>query len=116
MTEQVKSKAEIAQEIFAQVNGVRADFMKRVMEELGMSKPGASTYFQNCKTRAAGGKVKHYYKPKSQQPDTKVDETVDDSKEDAQLFEVELKDGNIKSFLSQEALDEFKANNADLIK
>jgi predicted mannosyl-3-phosphoglycerate phosphatase (HAD superfamily) len=100
------TKAEQAQQIFTEVNGVRADFMKRVMEELGMSKAGSSTYFQTCKTRAAGGKVKYYSKKAEK---STVEPTVDDSMEDAPLFEVALGDGTTKCFLSQEAADEFKA-------
>lgn len=113
---ETKSKAQLAQQIFAEVNGVRADFMKRVMEELGMSKAGGSTYFQNCKTRANGQKVKHYYKPKSKVNEQQVDEKVNDEMVDAEVFEVELVDGTIKCFMSQQAVDEFKEANPTLIK
>lgn len=108
------TKAERALTIYQEVNGVRADFMKRAMAELQMSKPGASTYFQNAKTKAAGGKVKHYYKSKAKSEST-VDVT-DDSMENAEVFEVELKDGQIKCFLDQAELDQFKKDNAELIK
>lgn len=105
------SKAEQAQKIFAEVNGVRADFIKRVTDELSLSKAGASTYFQNCKTKASGGKVKHYYKPKTEKSsEQQTVDSVDDSLEDAEIFEYELEDGTIKCFLSQQELDAFKAD------
>ena len=116
MTEQVKSKAELAQQIFVEVNGVRADFMKRVTEELNMSKAGGSTYFQNCKTRASGQKVKHYYKSKSKANEQQEAEKVNDEMADAELFEVELADGSIKCFMSQQAKEEFVTANPTLIK
>lgn len=103
------TKAEQAQQIFTEVNGVRADFIKRAVEELGMSKAGASTYFQNCKTRAAGGKVKYYSKSTAKATVEKTVDEADDSMEDAPLFEVALGDGTTKCFLSQEAADEFRA-------
>lgn len=108
-----QSKAEKAQVIYQEVNGVRADFMKRVMSELNMSKSGGSTYFQNAKTKSKGEKVKHYYKSTKAE---KVVDSTDDSMENTDVFEVELKDGQIKCFLTQESLDEFKTTNPDLIK
>lgn len=60
----VPTKAELAMAIYTEVEGVRAEFIKRCIEELGMSKAGASTYHQNCKIKAGGGKVKSYYKSK----------------------------------------------------
>lgn len=91
---------------------LRARVIKRFKEELGMGEAGASTFYQNAKKRAAGEKVKHYRAKKAVD---KVDEQVDDSKEDADLIDVELKDGTTKSFLSQQAADEWKAENADQI-
>lgn len=102
------SKAEQAQVIFAEVNGVRADFIKRVMEELGMGKPGASTYFQNCKTKANGGKVKHYRPKKAEGQQQHADD-------DKETFGVALKDGQLKIFGSQQERDDFIEANADLI-
>ena len=109
------TKAELAQKIFEEVGGVRADFMKRAMEELGMSKPGASTYHQNCKTKANGGKVKSYYKSKKTQVEEISNENVDDSLADAELFVVNLKDGGTQEFLSQEAADEWAKKNKKLV-
>lgn len=46
------SKKERAVAIYCEVvnaGGARKDVIKRFTEELGMSSPGASTYFQNCK-------------------------------------------------------------------
>ena len=71
------TKAELAMAIYLEVDGVRAAFIKRAMEELGMSKPGASTYHQNCKVKAAGGKVKSYYKSKKAQTTEPVQEGSD---------------------------------------
>lgn len=103
------TKAEQAQVIYSEVNGVRAGFIKRAVEEIGMSKAGASTYFQNAKTKAEGGKVKHYYKKSEKATTEKTVDQVDDSMEDAPVFEVPLGDGSTKCFLSQEAADEFAA-------
>lgn len=88
---------------------LRARVIKRYKEELGMGEAGASTFYQNAKKRAAGEKVKHY---RSKKAVDKVEEQVDDSKEDAALIDIELADGTIKSFLSQQAADEWKAENA----
>lgn len=88
---------------------LRARVIKRLKDELGMGEAGASTYYQNAKKIASGGKVKHY---RSKKAVDKVEEKVDDSKEDADLIDIELADGTIKSFLSQQAADEWKAENA----
>lgn len=104
------SKAEQAQVIFTEVNGIRAEFIKRAIEELGMGKAGASTYFQNAKTKANGGKVKHY-RPKKDDAAT-VDKSSDDVPES---FELKLLDGTIKCFLNQQAYDEFVEQNPELI-
>lgn len=66
----VNRKADTAQVIYAEeaVIGdekLRARVIARFKSELSMSDAGASTYFQNCKKRANGEKVKHYYKPAS---------------------------------------------------
>ena len=116
MTTEIKAptKAELAQKIYEEVNGVRADFMKRAMEELGMSKPGASTYHQNCKTKANGGKVKSYYKSKKAQT-TESTEQIDDSQADVELIDIDLKDGSIRSFTTQEAADEWIKKNKKLV-
>lgn len=106
------TKVEQAAVIYKEVNGVRADFIKRVVAELGMGQAGASTYFQNEKKRANGEKVVNY-RPKGEKKTT-VD-VVDDSMEDADVFDVELADGTIKSFLSQQEADDFKAANATLL-
>lgn len=107
------TKAELAQKIYEEVNGVRADFIKRAMEELGMSKPGASTYHQNCKTKAAGGKVKSYYKSKKNT--TEVIEESNDDLADVELIDVTLKDGSIRSFMTQEAADAWIKKNKKLV-
>lgn len=69
MTVQTINKAAVAQSIFVEEaakgdDKLRARVIARFKAELGMGAPGASTYFQNCKTKAAGAKVKHYYKAK----------------------------------------------------
>lgn len=87
----------------------RARTIKRFKDELGMGDAGASTYYQNTKKINGGGKVKHYYKPKS-----KSTEPQDDGEE---TFGVQLKDGSLKVFKSQQELDEWKAvdANAELV-
>lgn len=67
MTVQTINKAAVAQTIFAEEaakgdDKLRARVIARFKAELSMGPQGASTYFQNCKTKAAGQKVKHYYK------------------------------------------------------
>lgn len=101
------TKSQQAQVIYDDVQGIRSLFISQVVEVLGMSKAGASTYFQNCKVRAVGGKVKHY-RAKTSTP--KAVDLPDDIMEDAQLFEIELADGTTRCFLSQASLDEFKVS------
>lgn len=103
----VESKSSKAQVIYTEEaakgdDKLRARVIARFKSELGMSPQGASTYFQNCKTKANGGKVKHY-RPKS---DKKVVDKTDDSKEDTILFDVEMEDGTIHSFTTQEAAEQ----------
>lgn len=67
---QTINKAEIALNIFKAEaekgdDKLRARCIKRFKEELSMGDAGASTYFQNCKKKAAGQKVPHYYKRKT---------------------------------------------------
>ncbi|MNB75760.1 hypothetical protein D3C75_224160 [compost metagenome] len=67
---QTINKAEIALNIFKAEaeqgeDKLRARCIKRFKAELGMGDAGASTYFQNCKKKAAGLKVPHYYKRKT---------------------------------------------------
>ncbi len=68
---EVISKATRAQAIYGEEaakgeDKLRARVIARFKSELEMSANGSSTYFQNCKKRAAGEKVKHYYKPKGE--------------------------------------------------
>lgn len=113
LSKSAKSDVIYKEELAKGEEGLRARVLTRFETELGLKKQGGgSTYFQNCKTRAAGKKVKHSYTPKSKAPQ---EEKVDDSKEDAPLFDVELKDGTTRSFLSQQDADDFKTINADLI-
>lgn len=124
MTTTTLNKAQQAQAIFEEElkrEGVETTHRSRVLDrfekELGLKKTGGgSTYYQNCKKRAAGEKVKNYYTPASERKAKQESQQEDDSKEDAQLFEVELLNGTIKSFMSQQALDEFVKDNADIIK
>jgi len=116
LSKSAKSDAIYAEELLKGEEGLRARCLTRFETELGLKKAGGgSTYFQNCKTRAKGEKVKHHYTPVSKKTEQKANDAVDDSKEDADLFDVALKDGTSQSFLSQEKADEFKAANADLI-
>lgn len=67
MTVQTINKAAVAQAIYVEEaakgeDKLRARVIARFKTELSMGPQGASTYFQNCKTKAAGQKVKHYYK------------------------------------------------------
>ena len=113
LSKAAKSDAIYTEELAKGVEGLRARCLTRFEAELGLKKAGGgSTYFQNCKKRAGGEKVKHYYIPKSVKPTVDI---PDDSKEDAALIDVELADGTVQSFLSQQAADEFKAANPDKI-
>lgn len=114
LSKSAKSDAIYAEELLKGEEGLRARCLARFETELGLKKTGGgSTYFQNCKTRAKGEKVKHSYTPKSKDP--KSVDTVDDSKEDADLFPVAMADGTEQHFTSQEKADEFKAANAGKI-
>lgn len=116
LSKSAKSDVIYAEEVLKGEEGLRARCMARFESELGLGKAGGSTYFQNCKTRAKGEKVNNYYKPSSKKADDKkANETVDDSNEDAALFNVAMKDGTEQAFMSQEKADEFKAANPDLI-
>lgn len=64
---------------------VRKTFIDRAVAEFGMTAAGASTYYSNSKTAAAGGQVKTYYVPSA---DKAVSQAVDDSKEHAPLWSV----------------------------
>lgn len=48
-----ESKAARAKEIVQQLQGVRKDSIKAIMEQLGMSQAGATTYFYNAKKALA---------------------------------------------------------------
>lgn len=57
------SKAERALAIYQELAGdpdIRKKFIARCKSELGMGDAGAATYYQNTKTKAAGGTVKVY--------------------------------------------------------
>lgn len=87
---------------------VRKDFIARCVSNLGMTPAGASTYYSNCKTVAAGGEVKSYYTPSSEK---KVDQHSDESKVDAPLWSVVVVNGEEKvdathSFMSAAAATE----------
>lgn len=116
--EVVVTKAERALEIYNEefakgVDKLRARVIARFIEELGMGKPGSSTYFQNCKKKAAGEKVKHYYKKVG---DKKSDESLDNSSDDVpESFEVKLLDGSVKVFLNQQECDLFIEANASIV-
>lgn len=114
----VVSKAAKAQAIYAEeaANGdekLRARVIKRFKDELSMGDAGASTYFQNCKKKAAGEKVKHYYKGKDAKT---APEQTNDVNEDAQLFNVKKANGTVESFLKMEDAQEcIDANGGELI-
>lgn len=116
LSKSAKSDLIYAEELLKGEEGLRARCLDRFEKELGLKKAGGgSTYFQNCKTRAKGEKVKHHYTPVSKKTEAANVDKTDDSKEEADLFSVNLKDGTEQSFLSQAALDEFVAANADKI-
>lgn len=116
--EVVVTKAEralqIYQEEFAKgVDKLRARVIERFIKELDMGKPGSSTYFQNCKKKAVGEKVKHYYKRVGEKNST---QTVDNSTDvEPESFEVKLLDGTIKVFLNQQEMDKFIEENASIV-
>lgn len=95
------------------VDKLRARVIDRFVKELDMGKPGSSTYFQNCKKKASGEKVKHYYKAKGDKTSSK---TVDDSSDVVpDSFELKLLDGTIKVFLNQQEMDKFIEENASIV-
>lgn len=95
------------------VDKLRARVIDRFIKELDMGKPGSSTYFQNCKKKASGEKVKHYYKAKG---DNSSSKTVDDSTDIVpESFELKLLDGTIKVFLNQQEMDKFIEENSSIV-
>lgn len=95
------------------VDKLRARVIDRFIKELDMGKPGSSTYFQNCKKKAVGEKVKHYYKAKGDKSSSK---TVDDSTDIVpESFEVKLLDGTVKVFLNQLECDLFIESNPSIV-
>ena len=118
VVEVVVTKAERALEIYKEelakgVDKLRARVIDRFVKELDMGKPGSSTYFQNCKKKAVGEKVKHYYKRVG---DKKTNETVDDSSDVVpESFEVKLLDGTVKVFMNQLECDLFIESNPSIV-
>lgn len=116
--EVVVTKAEKAliiynEELAIGVDKLRARVIKRFIEELGMGKPGSSTYFQNCKKKAVGEKVKHYYKRVGEKNSSS---TVDDSSDIVpESFEVKLLDGTVKVFMNQLECDLFIESNPSIV-
>lgn len=109
LSKSAKSDVIYAEELAKGEEGLRARCLTRFESELGLKKAGGgSTYFQNCKTRAKGEKVKHHYKPVSERKDNKEEE-------DKETFGLALKDGSLKIFASQQEQDEFAEANPDLI-
>lgn len=119
MTNQVEvvelSKAQKSQLIFEEESAkgddkLRARCIARFVNELDMKNAGASTYFQNCKTRAKGEKVKHYRQKKDDV------QTVDSSDDDVpESFEVKMLDGTIKCFMSELEADLFIESNPSIV-
>lgn len=118
VVEVVVTKAERALEIYREelakgVDKLRARVIDRFVKELDMGKPGSSTYFQNCKKKDAGEKVKHYYKRVGEKNSSK---TVDDSSDDVpESFEVKLLDGTVKVFMNQQECDLFIESNPSIV-
>lgn len=116
--EVVVTKAEQALNIYNEelakgVDKLRARVIKRFIEELNMGKPGSSTYFQNCKKKANGEKVKHYYKRVGEKNSSS---TVDNSSDDVpESFEVKLLDGTVKVFMNQQECDLFIESNPSIV-
>lgn len=116
--EVVVTKAEKALAIFVEesakgVDKLRARVIARFIAELDMQKAGASTYFQNSKKKAAGEKVKHYYKKAGEKNSAS---TVDNSSDDVpESFEVKLLDGTVKVFLNQLECDLFIESNPSIV-
>lgn len=109
LSKSAKSDLIYAEELAKGTDGLRARCLTRFEAELGLKKNGGgSTYFQNCKTRASGAKVKHHYKPASK----KTEQQADDDKE---TFGLALKDGSLKIFASQEEQDKFAEEHADQV-
>ena len=114
----VVSKADKALAIFVEesakgVDKLRARVIERFCNELDMKKAGASTYFQNSKKKAAGEKVKHYYKKAAEKNSgSDVDNSSD---KEPESFEVKMLDGSIKVFLNQLEADNFIESNASIV-
>lgn len=118
------SKKQLATELYQRLKTEGTLTRKKFIEEaqkapLSMTPAGASTYYVNCKNEDEGKAPKTYYKPASER---RVDNSVDDSKENAELFSVVIVDGLAKnggtyegvvdqaySFMTEDkAMDRFK--------
>lgn len=113
VTKADKALAIYVEELAKGVDKLRARVIARFITELDMGKPGSSTYFQNCKKKAVGEKVKHYYTKKG---DKSLSKDVDNSTDDVpESFEVKLLDGTIKCFMNQQECDLFIEENASIV-
>lgn len=111
--EVVVSKSVKAQVIFGEEaakgeDKLRARVIARFISELEMSKAGASTYFQNCKTVAAGGKVVHY-RPKK-------DKVEKQPENDLEPVLVKRPDGSHKFCKSQQEAEAYIAEHGGEIE
>lgn len=104
------SKKEQALELYKSMSAASSDgsverkkFIERCVAEFEMTPAGASTYYSNSKSLAAGAAPKNYYIPSA---DKKVTQAVDDSKEAAPMWSVVVVDGDLvdqaHSFMSQQ--------------
>lgn len=114
-TQKPVTKAEMAARVYAELTEAgtltRKLFIDTMVSQHGMTPAGASTYYVNCKNKAAGKPVKSYYKSKSQRTPAEVmtSQLDDAAGANAQLFSiVVMSEDNEKveivhSFMSEEA-------------
>ncbi len=100
------SKKQLATELYQRLKTEGTLTRKKFIEEaqkppLTMTPAGASTYYVNCKNDDEGKGTKSYYKPASER---RVDNSVDDSKADAELYSVVIVDGLQKTGGAYEGL------------
>lgn len=112
------SKKEQSLELYKQMAAASADnsvdrkaFIGRCVAELGMTPAGASTYYSNSKSAAAGTAPKSYYVASA---DKAVTQAVDDSKVTAPLWSLVVVDNDVvddtHSYMSKKgAVDRWNA-------
>ena len=112
------TKAQLAAQVYAELTEAgtltRKLFIETMVSQHGMTPAGASTYYVNCKTKAAGKPLKSYYKSKSQRTPAEVmtSQLDDAAGANAELFSIIVMTADnqkvdiVHSFMSEQSAAE----------